>query len=34
MFRTIGNLMDGLAWGFSMAVGWILAFALFGLVAA
>ena len=34
MFRALGTLLDGLAWGFSMAIGWILAFSLAGLVAA
>jgi len=34
MFRTFGNLLDGLVWGFSMAFGWILAFSLIGLVVA
>jgi hypothetical protein len=34
MFRTLGNLLDGLIWGFSMALGWILAFSVLGLVAA
>jgi hypothetical protein len=34
MFRTIGNLFDGLLWGFSMAFGWILAFSLVGMLAA
>lgn len=33
MFQTFGNLFDGLLWGFSMAMGWILAFSLIGLVA-
>lgn len=34
MFRTLGNLLDGLLWGFSMAFGWILAFGLAGMVLA
>lgn len=33
MFRTFGTLFDGLVWGFSMALGWILAFSVLGLVA-
>ena len=34
MFRVFQNLVDGLLWGFSLAIGWIAAIALVGVVAA
>jgi hypothetical protein len=34
MFRTLRVLVDGVVWGFSIAVGWIAAFLLIGAVAA
>jgi len=34
MFRFLKVLVDGLAWGFAVALGWIAAFALLGGVAA
>jgi len=34
MFRSLKVLVDGLVWGFAMAVGWIAAFALLGGLAA
>lgn len=34
MFRSFKMITDGLLWGFSMALGWIAAFSLIGLVIA
>jgi hypothetical protein len=34
MLRTLRALVDGVVWGFSIAVGWIAAFLLIGAVAA
>ncbi len=33
MFRFLKEIVSGLVWGFSMALGWIAAFALVGAVA-
>jgi len=34
MFRLLQNMVDGLLWGFSLAIGWIAAIVLVGVVAA
>jgi len=34
MYRALKILLEGLLWGFSLALGWIAAFALIGAVAA
>lgn len=34
MRRALRKFIDGLIWGFSLAVGWILAFSLMGLAVA
>jgi len=34
MRRALRKFVDGLIWGFSLAVGWVLAFSLMGLAVA